>query len=84
MHAHQALAPLRDGHVVRGDYESGPEPLLDTEEKLEDCFTRRGVKVPCGLVGEKNMGVVDEGPRDRHALLLAARQLARQRAFAPG
>ena len=37
---------------------------------------RSGIEVPGGLVGQQDQRPVDEGPGDRHPLLLASRELA--------
>jgi hypothetical protein len=41
-------------------------------KKRQDFLAGSAVEIPGGLVGENQNGVVDEGPRDGHALLLAA------------
>jgi hypothetical protein len=44
-------------------------------EERRDADRRGRVEVPGGLVGQQDRRAVDEGARDRHALLLAAGQL---------
>ena len=45
----------------------------------EDHLPRLPVEVAGRLVGQEQHGLVDQGPGDGHALLFAARQLARPR-----
>ena len=54
---------------------------LSSRELLEqghDFFAGGGVEVSGWLVGEQDVRVVCEGPRDRHSLLLAAGELRRK------
>jgi hypothetical protein len=46
-------------------------------QQREDGRARGGIEVPRRLVGEQDRRLGDQRPRDRHALLLAARQLGR-------
>ena len=50
--------------------------LGDLLEQVHDLDGGGGVQGAGGLVGEQDLGVVDEGAGDGHALHLAARQLA--------
>ena len=43
----------------------------------EDFDARMRIEIARGLVGEHQRGVIDQGPSDGHALLLAARHLRR-------
>ena len=52
---------------------------VDVAQQLEDAARGALVEIAGGLVGEQHDGVVHQRARDRHALLLAARQLARER-----
>src|SRR5437867_889605 len=61
------------GHHDDGLLELPVEPV----EQLEDLLGRLAVEVAGGLVGEQHRGVAHDRARDRHALLLAARELAR-------
>ena len=63
------------GAVVR--HEDHGQPLLAPEplDRLHDLLARGRVEVAGGLVGEQHARLVGQRPRDRHALLLAAREL---------
>ena len=73
--AHEPRAVLGDVHLV-GDEDDG-DAALDVEA-LEDAHHLDAgprVEVAGRLVGQDDRGLVDQRARDRHALLLAARQL---------
>ena len=55
----------------RGDT-SRSARLVDLLEEAEDVEGEHGVEVASGLVGQHDGGLGDDGPRDGHALLLAA------------
>src|SRR5258708_37636657 len=63
--------------VVRGHHHRGAA-LVDLEQQLQDLPRGRWVKVPGGLIGDEDLGVLAEGAGDRDALLLAARELVRE------
>ena len=74
--------------VVRR-HEDGGAGGVDLAQQLEDAARRALVEIAGGLVGDEHEGIVDERPRERDALLFAARQLAGQgrrlgRAARPG
>ncbi len=73
---HPAAHRVDDGVVVRGHHHGGAGSI-DAVEQLHDVDRRRRVEVPGGLVGQQDQRPVHERARDRHALLLAARQLVR-------
>ncbi|MNC86055.1 hypothetical protein D3C83_16850 [compost metagenome] len=50
---------------------------VDVLEDAQDVERDLGVEVPGRLVGQQDERVVDERARDRHPLLLAARELLR-------
>ena len=52
---------------------SGPSAML--AEQVEDGLARLGVERGGRLVGEDQRRLVDQGPGDRHPLLLAAGEL---------
>ena len=59
--------------------------LVETGEvaqQVDHLATGGGVERGGGLVGEEDRGTSDQGARDRHALALSARELARERAGA--
>ena len=61
-------------------------PLLAVQraQRRHDLALVRRVEIAGRLVGQQDRGVVDQRARDRHALLLAARELARMVGLAPG
>src|SRR2546422_474472 len=62
-----------DALVVRGHHDGGAR-AIDAVEQSHDPDGRRRVDVAGGLVGQQDERPVHERPRDRHALLLAARE----------
>ena len=71
-----ALAPFGYGGIM-GDQQKGrPVPGVLLEQAIDDELTGIAVEISGGLVGEQQLRSGDEGAGDRHALLLAARQLA--------
>ena len=50
---------------------------IDAEQQVDDLAAGRAVEISGRLVGQQQRRVVGERPRDRHALLLAARELGR-------
>src|SRR5215467_1555798 len=60
--------------IVRGHHD-GHSRRVDAQEDLHDLPGSRWVQVAGRLVGDKEAGPVNERARDRHPLLLAARQL---------
>jgi hypothetical protein len=62
---------------VRRD-EDGGAPGGDVLEEVHDLPGGVLVEVPGGLVGDEHRRLGDDGPRDRHPLLLAAGQLMRE------
>src|SRR6516225_6093748 len=78
IHDGDAMADLfDDGHVVR-DEEIGQTLLrLQIHEEVEDLRANRHVEGRNGFVGDDQVGIGGEGPRDRDALALAAGELMR-------
>src|ERR1035437_3760897 len=73
-----ALAQLiYDPVVVSGHHDRG-SGAVDPVQQAHDLQARGRVEVARGLVGQQNRRLVDEGPRDRHPLLLASGELVRQ------
>ena len=72
---HHAAAHLVDHLAVVGGDDDGRAGAVDPVDQLHDPDRGLGVEVAGGLVGQQQRRVVDEGAGDRHALLLAARQL---------
>jgi hypothetical protein len=74
-HGALAVAP-HDFEFVRGDHDRRT-PQCGACDQVHDFDCQLGVEISGGLVGEQDLGFVDEGPRDRDALLLAARERER-------
>jgi hypothetical protein len=63
---------------VRDDQERRAAPRVEAAHQREDLVGRMGVEVARRLVGEHQRRRERERACDRHTLLLAARELARQ------
>ncbi len=55
-----------------------PSALVELAQQLQDLRARSAVEVAGGLVGEHDLGLEQQGARDRDALLLAAGELGRE------
>src|SRR6266566_4930659 len=64
-----------DDLPVVGRHQYGGAARIDLQQQLNDLPRGGRIEVSRGLIREKNPWVVDEGPGDRHPLLLAARKL---------
>ena len=72
--AHDAVGVALGQLGVVGDHQN--ELILgDLLEDVHDLNARDGVQRACGLVGQQNIGVVDQCASDGHALHLTARHL---------
>src|SRR5438477_141448 len=71
---HPASHDIDDLPVV-GRHQDCGAARVDLQQQLDDLPRGGRVEVSRGLVREKNPWVVNEGPGDRHPLLLAARKL---------
>ena len=72
-----AISGPDESTVVGDDDERAvAAPLLLADER-EDLVAPFSVEVASRLVGEEDDRVLDQGPRDRHPLLLAPRELRR-------
>ena len=58
------------------DHDDGSTLRVETVQDVEDLLRRREVEVARRLVDEQHLRIADQGPGDRHALHLAAGQLA--------
>ena len=76
-HDHVVRRLRDDAEVVRDHDHGGAEIVLDPLEQGEDLRLRRHVERRRRLVGDDQVGVVDERHRDHHALAHAARELVR-------
>ena len=63
--------------VVGDDDQRAAALLLLLAEQVEDLVAPFAVEVAGRLVGQQDDGILDQGPRDRHPLLLAAGELGR-------
>src|SRR5262245_37540584 len=78
-----AVADLDDPVAVRrvdvgmGHLDDRRPRVVELLEQLHDVAPLIRVEVPRGLVGEDQLRLRDDGARDAHELLLAARELAR-------
>ena len=70
-----AAAHLVDHLAVVRRHDDGRARAVDPVEQLHDPHGRVRVEVPRRLVADEQRRVVDEGARDRDALLLAAGEL---------
>src|SRR5213076_2488131 len=71
------MRPLDGVRIVRHHHDSLLELLVQPLEQREHLFGGLAVEVTRRLVGHEDRGIAGDGPRDRHPLLLAARELAR-------
>ena len=82
--AHDAARPGGDVGLVRDHRDRDAALLVERRQQFHDLGAGRGVEVAGRLVGEQHLRRRDDGARDRDALLLAARELARHVRFATG
>jgi hypothetical protein len=61
-----------------GRHEHRGAELVDLDQQLDQLPARHRVEVAGRLVGDEDGGIVDQGPRNGGALLLATRKLGRQ------
>src|SRR5215472_3358862 len=71
------LAALGDARIVGDQQQGRTVPCLILEETIDDQTARRGIEISRWLVREQQFRSTDKGAGDRHALLLAARELPR-------
>jgi hypothetical protein len=74
-HHQPGVGDRRQLRVVRDQDDGRPTAMVNLAQQLEDVTAVRAVQVAGRLVGEHDRRVVGEGAGERHALLLAARQL---------
>ena len=81
-HRDHAVRIRRDVGLV-SDHDDGDALLaVERDERLHDLVRVAGVEIARGLVGQEEPRRVDQGPRDCHALLLSAGELAGRVVFA--
>src|SRR5580765_7672040 len=69
-------APAAGGNLLLvRDHDDTPSQGRDLPEQGHDLVARARVEVSRRLVGQEQRGPVHQGPRDGHALALAAREL---------
>src|SRR4051794_25174268 len=68
---HAAVHPLRQFHVVGGDYSGEPGGAHELGERVEDMACGARVEIPGRFVGEQDTRRIGNRARDRNALLLA-------------
>src|SRR5690349_7686713 len=72
----QDAAPRVACHIgVVGDDDDGDALAVELAQKAHDVGRRLAIERTRGLVGQQQLGIVDERAGDRHALLLATREL---------
>src|SRR5450830_135454 len=88
---HQAVhkmhhAPRIGGHVgLVGDHQHGDAMVaVQRQQQAHDLVAALGVEVAGGLVGQHHRRLGGDGARNRHALLLPARQFGRHVLLPPG
>src|SRR5258707_2729577 len=70
-------AAAGDRLVVGHENERRVRFRVHLEHEVDHARAGRGVEIPGGLVGKEELRLRDEGARERHALLLAARERLR-------
>src|SRR5438477_1687436 len=61
--------------AVVGRHQNGGSSCVDLQQELDDFPGGRRVEVPGRFIGQEDLRIVHERPRDRDSLLLAARKL---------
>src|ERR1044071_762626 len=75
VHDRHAIAELFGFlHVVRGD-DDGAACAFDSFDEIPELPPRLGIEAGGGLVEKEELGIGDEGARERQPLLLTTRQL---------
>jgi len=77
IHLDDAAAAPRDVAIVRDQHERRAGRSVEVEQELHHARAGRRVEIAGRLVGKEHRRLGHEGARYRHALLLAARELAR-------
>src|SRR5258707_2643606 len=78
---HPAVLELNNSMSIHGvalrmrDLNDGGAPVVEALEELHDLVALRGVQVAGRLVGEDELGILDDRAGDAHELLLAAGKL---------
>ena len=64
-----------------GDLDDGGAGIVEFFEELHDLFALDGVKIAGGLIGQDELGILDDRARDADELLLAAGELTGEEIF---
>src|SRR6185369_8124670 len=75
-HREGAAAARRQARVVRNQYQRGVKLPIQIEQQLADAVAGCGVQIAGGFICEQHGRTRYRSARQRHALLLAARELA--------
>src|SRR5713101_1343713 len=84
---HPAVLELNKSMTIHGvalrmrDLNDGGAPVVEALEELHDFVALRGVEVAGGLVGEDELGILDDRASDANELLLAAGKLVGEEIF---
>src|SRR3989344_1850813 len=62
---------IDDRFIVRRKQHGGTQ-IIDTLQDLDDIMRIDGIEIAGGLIGDQDIGLIDERARYSHALLLAA------------
>ena len=73
----RAFCELRDVGIVRDENERRSGIAIEFQHHLDHGAARFRVEISRRLIGEKNLGAIDEGASERNALLFAAGKLSR-------
>ena len=73
--ANGAFGKRRHVGIVRDEDKRRSNTAIQFEHDLYDCAARLGIEIAGWLIGEKNLGTVDEGAGQRDALLFPAGKL---------
>ena len=77
-HGHPVGDRPGEAKVVRHDQDRDPQLVAELHQQGEDLAAHRRVEVRHGLVGDDDLRLEHEGPRDHDALALAAGELVRE------
>ena len=72
-HHEHSVRTIRQTVIVRDDNDRKVTPSADFEEQIVKHAAGLRVEVSTRLVSQEHDGIVDEGPRHRHSLLLTTR-----------
>ncbi len=76
-HLNDSIAILGGFRVVRNHYNRLTQSLIEFAEHIENDFRVFRIEIPCRLIRQNYRRIVDNRPRQRDSLLLAAGQFER-------